>query len=126
MNDQKIASHSDVEKFKALFMLAGFTVKNTHELTNRYWPDNDHYAELRRNNPWLLVLTTDGPIVIGWRKRVISISWHDCDVRGYVTEDEVTKDEEMVHAYSYVKALEYLTELRRLCSNLIVKETTGA
>lgn len=126
MSDQKIQGHSDVEKFKALFMLAGFSTVNTYELPNRYWPDHPDYSEVRRNNPWLLVLTTDGPIMIGWRKRVISISWRDCKVRGYVTEDDVTKEEDGVHAYSYCKALEYLTELRRMCSNAIVKETTGA
>lgn len=55
--------------------------------------------------------TPKGLIQIGWRKRVISIDWSDTGIRRVVTEDDVTKDDTMVHAYSYAKALAYLTAL---------------
>lgn len=97
------------EQAKALFLLAGFNVTRLHRLENRYWPEA--YVEQRRNSPWWLVLTEFGPVEIGWRKRVISIDWQDTAARVVVTEDEVTKDTTSVHAWSYVKALTYLTAL---------------
>ncbi len=48
-------------------------------------------------------------VQIGWRKRVINIDWTDTPIRKVLTEDDVTKSESMVHAYSTMKALEYLT-----------------
>lgn len=99
-----------LEEAKALFLLAGFEVKNFHQIENQYWPDA--YVELRKENPWWLVETTFGLIKIGWRKRVISISWESLPFRGVITDDSVTKDDTMVHAYSLSTALLYLTNLR--------------
>jgi len=95
----------------ALFQMAGFEVKSQHELPNGYWPDS--YVELRQKNPWWLIETEIGLVKIGWRKRVIQISWRDTPYRVTVTEDDVTKDEDLVHAWGYPKALEYLTKLKR-------------
>lgn len=97
------------EQAKALFLLAGFSTTRFHRLENKYWPDA--YVAERSNSPWWLVMTEFGPVEIGWRKRVISISWEDTPARVIVTEDNVTKEETFVHAWSYVKALEYLTAL---------------
>lgn len=97
------------EQMQALFLLAGINVLTYWELPNNYWPDS--YVELRKNSPWWLVKTAKGMVRIGWRKRVISIHWEDTTIRQVITEDEVTKDETMVHAWSYLKALEYLTKL---------------
>ncbi len=109
------------EKAKALFLLAGFEVEKTYEIANGYWPEA--YHELRRDNPWWLMKTEHGLIKIGWRKRVISIDWSDTHYRAGVvgegiwpntiTEDEVTRSETNIHAYTYFKALEYLTKLRQ-------------
>jgi hypothetical protein len=62
--------------------------------------------------PWWFVKTRWGWIEIGWRKRVISICWADCAGPLDVTQDDVTKNGELVHAWSMVKAVEYLTTLR--------------
>jgi hypothetical protein len=97
----------------ALFELAGFEVKSIHELPNGYWPDA--YVELRKEFPWWLIETQFGLIKIGWRKRVISINWGSTKTRVIVTEDDVTKDSDLVHAYGYVKALEYLARLKQAC-----------
>jgi hypothetical protein len=97
------------EEAKALFLLAGFNVTRFHRLENQYWPEA--YVEERKRSPWWLALTEFGPIKIGWRKRVISINWEDTPSRVLVTEDDVTKEPTLVHAWSYVKALEYLTTL---------------
>lgn len=99
----------DFEHAKALFLLAGIEARKFHQLANKYWPDADGYAEVRRENPWWLVETPYGLVEIGWRKRVISIDWNDTPVREIVTEDDVTKDATMVHAWSYAKAVEYLS-----------------
>jgi len=58
--------------------------------------------------PWWLVKTHLGLIEIGWRKRVISINWSDTKVKTIVTTDNVTKDENGVHAYSVEDAVKYL------------------
>lgn len=99
----------DVDYFRALFLLAGIEIVKMYELPNQYWPQA--YPELRTAHPWQLVMTSVGPMKIGWRKRVISISWEDTAIRCVLTEDDVTKDETLVHAWSYQKALEYLTAL---------------
>lgn len=96
----------------SLFEMAGFDVKSVHELPNGYWPES--YVELRRDNPWWLMETQIGLMKIGWRKRVIQITWTDTAVRGIVTTDEVTRETDLVHAYSYAKALQYLTDLKRM------------
>lgn len=97
------------EQVKGLFALAGIDVLRMWELPNQYWPDA--YVEERKNSPWWLVKTPKGLIEMGWRKRVISIRWDDTEIRRVVTEDDVTKDETMVHAWGYDKALAYLTAL---------------
>jgi hypothetical protein len=93
----------------ALFEMARFDVKSIHELPNGYWPAA--YIEQRAASPWWLVETNIGLVKIGWRKRVIQISWTDTSYRGVVTADDVTEDDDMVHAWSYAKALEYLAAL---------------
>lgn len=95
---------------KDIMTLAGFTVLYTWELANGYWPDAPDYDDVRR--PWWLFLTEIGLIQIGNRKRVLHIQWSTCLVRAIVTEDDVTKSQEYVHAHSTEKAVEYMKALR--------------
>jgi hypothetical protein len=99
------------EQARAIFLLAGVPAGKLHRLENGYWPEA--YVERRRDSPWWLATTEYGPVVIGWRKRVISIDWSDTKVRAIVTDHDVTKDETGVHAWGYASAVEYLTEWRR-------------
>lgn len=101
-----------LKQLKSLIELSGIPVTGQWELANRYWPDS--YHELVVNSPWLLVRTPAGMIQIGWRKRVISISWEDTSIRKEITSDDTTKSDTMVHAWTLPKALEYLTALSRL------------
>lgn len=90
----------------SLLKMAGFSIKKVVEIRNMYstsYPD-----------PWFLIRTEYGVIMIGWRKSVISISWELADFRGIVTEDDVTKKDDLVHAWSYEDALKYLTNLYKL------------
>lgn len=98
---------------RALCLLSGISIENLWRLENGYWPDNPHYGDVRRASPWWLVKTPDGMVRMGWRKRVLSVDWSDTPVRIIVTEDNVTKDETLFHAYDYPKAVEYLTQLAR-------------
>lgn len=91
---------------EALLRVAGITWTWVEELSNRYWPIA--YAPLP---PWFLFNTNIGLLIIGRRKRVIEIDWRRTDLRVIVTDDDVTKSETCVHAYSLVKAAEYLGNL---------------
>ena len=96
----------------ALLTLAGIEPLAVHQLANKYWPDCEAYAQIRRDNPWWLVLTKAGPVVIGWRKRVISINWADTGIRAKMTADDVTSELDYCHAWTYAKAVEYLSSLQ--------------
>lgn len=100
-------------ELKALLLLAGIESSSNHKLENQYWPDNPHYDEVRRENPWWLVVTKAGPITIGRRKRVWQIGWSDTKIRKKMTEDPVTNEDHYVHAYTMPKLLQYLMELGR-------------
>lgn len=97
---------------ESIFQLAGIEIKKTWEIVNKYWPNTPTYDAVR--TPWWLVKTNKGIIEIGWRKRVISIDWSDTDISCMVTEDDVTKDFDVVHAYSAEKAISYLKTLSPL------------
>lgn len=105
------------DKMLALFLLAGIKVLGTDEIPNQYWPRTPDYLEIRDKSPWWLVYTEFGTIKIGWRKRVIEIDWRRLELGGgkaavFVTQDDVTKDDYHVHAYSELKAVEYLHALK--------------
>ena len=115
----------DEQKMRALFTLAGIEILSVWRLPNGYWPevlpddwsdqrqvsDFLRYAEIRASSPWWLVKTHAGLVKIGWRKRVINIDWSDTAIRAIITEDDVTKTETLVHAWSDLKAVEYLQKL---------------
>jgi hypothetical protein len=106
----------------SMLTLAGLKPQRMWELANRYWPLAPNYDEVR--HPWWLAQTSIGLIEIGRRKRVLSISWEATDVRAVVTEDDVTKENYMVHAWSSGKAVEYLTRLREEAEKCTTKAET--
>lgn len=89
---------------RAIFLLAGYEVRKLYPLANGYWPG--------RQDPWWLVSTNHGLIRIGLRKRVYSIDWSEIGRQPPITQDDVTKDENGIHAWTLGKAVDYLTELR--------------
>jgi hypothetical protein len=94
------------EEMLAIFTLSGIPVLKVWEIKNKYWPE--HYVDLIAKNPWWLVQTPKGLIEIGNRKHVISIDWEDTGINCIVTEDNVTKDDTSVHAWSQQDAITYL------------------
>ena len=111
---------SDEASVKALFITVGFEVMKIWKLQNKYWGDS--HLDVSFANPWWLVKTDFGLIEIGPRKRVISIDWSDTTCRDIITEDEVTKDETMVHAWTEAKMIEYLLALRSIRPHVLDSE----
>lgn len=81
------------------------------EIPNGY--DHSWYTEM---SPWFKVTTSKGIITLGWRRRVISISW--APTVGKKADDEfpgenVTRIDNEIHAYGYGKAKQYIDHLLR-------------
>lgn len=64
--------------------------------------------------PWyILKITGLAPIILGWRKSVINIDWSrsGVDLSDLFSNQDVTKDEHMIHAWGYEKASDYLSRI---------------
>lgn len=107
---------TEVDKFtRRLMNLVYKRTDYTFELLpNAYWPE---YSD---SIPWLLFHTIDGDIIIGWRKRVISIEWQEnykpFDINAlFSKEGNITKWNENgkrgIHASSSSDAFGYLTKV---------------
>ncbi len=103
------------ETLCGIFAIAGIEILGTRKLPNGYNGPGDYH-------PWWFVKTAKGWIEIGWRKRVIAIDWSDTGLLATVTQDEVTKGDLYVHAYSEAKAAEYLKVLGELITLYAPKE----
>lgn len=103
------------KKMRAVFELGNIKVLNVWKLTNYYFENFDDPVaiDVCRRSPHWLVKTDKGLIRIGWRKRVLEIDWSDTLIKKIVTEDNVTKSEYLVHAYSITDAVKYLTCLSK-------------
>lgn len=71
--------------------------------------------------PWILFHTVDGDIIIGWRKRVISIEWQENYkpfkmniFRSHKGTKWREKGKRGIHAYGDDKAIEYLKKVRKV------------
>lgn len=98
----------------SILLLAGLETESIWEIKNGY--------SSSREDPWYLVQTKWGMITIGWRKRVISIDWSKTPVRKIVTEHDVTKEDYLVHAYSYADAAVYMRTWRLWAENVDATE----
>lgn len=101
---------ANIEKLKSLFTKAGFTLEHVEVMQNQYHGSSCCYA-----SPWIKVTTQKGPILLGWRKRVINIDWSESDIKTHGStlfgKEEVTVGKRNVHAWGYDKAVEYLKKL---------------
>lgn len=65
--------------------------------------------------PWFVVTTRVGRIKIGWRKRVLQISWDGSGVTSTAGDlfqaEGTTKGPQMIHAWGYEKAAEYISAI---------------
>ena len=103
--------------------------KFTRRMIGILYKDTDYQFELLPNGychkpcyshiPWFLFHTIDGDIIMGWRKRVISIEWQEnykpFNLKELFNTENVTKWEENgkrgIHAWSNEKAYEYLEKV---------------
>jgi len=99
-------------KIRAIFLLASIPVYQLKKIPNGYLPEE--FVEQRKESPWYEVTTRMGVVTIGWRKRVLELSWKDIPIDKPVTQDNVTQGHRMVHAYSYGDAVNYLANLQAL------------
>jgi hypothetical protein len=64
--------------------------------------------------PWYTVTTKKGVITLGWRKRVIEITWEpsvNTVAERLFPGEDCTKMDRLIHAWGYEKAQEYITKL---------------
>lgn len=103
--------------------------KFTRRMMSLLYKDADYQFELLPNGycsqdccshiPWFLFHTIDGDIIMGWRKRVISIEWQEnykpFDMNELFGTEDVTKWEtggkRGIHAWGNDKAYEYLKKV---------------
>lgn len=101
----------------------------TRRMMSTLYKDTDYQFELLPNGycnrdccshiPWFLFHTIDGDIIMGWRKRVISIEWQEnykpFDMNELFGTENVTKWEEGgkrgIHARGNDKAYKYLKKV---------------
>ncbi len=108
---------SDLEEFKAIFLLANIPVSEWVAIPCKYTTDGPH---------WFLAIVESGIIEIGWRKRVINIDWSRTKVRKILSEDKVSKEETYIHAWSSTKAIEYLSLWKKEAELIQRKEEIAA
>jgi|GEM_PF-2040202 len=98
------------DRFMGMFLDAGLGPIFMEELPNGYCPNS---CCLHR--PWFKVMTRLGHIEIGDRKRVTSIDWKDTLIeksgRELFPDENVTKLETGIHAWTDEKVVEYLKVL---------------
>jgi len=108
-NPETLVRQKDIrDKFNACFDCQVFM----KQIPNEYCPN---YCCV--DKPWFIVQTKKGAIKIGWRKRVISIDWKDSDIKATADElfpdEDTTKAGQLIHAWGYDKAKEYITILMK-------------
>jgi hypothetical protein len=73
---------------------------------------NEYFRRECCNRPWFLVTTSKGHIKIGWRKSVMVIDWskttNEKSANELFPKEDVTKNGQMIHAWSYIDAARYL------------------
>jgi len=99
------------DSFAGMFRDAGLDPIFMEELPNGYCPDDPFYL----TSPWFKVTSRIGHIVIGDRKRVTSIDWSGTTVERLAAElfpdEDVTKENRLIHAWTDEKVVEYLKAL---------------
>lgn len=98
--------------FEQMFVDAGFFNHYLEDIENGYWPPA--YKTKPFYSPWFRAHTQYGVIIIGWRKRVISIDWSETkrDLLHLFKDLDVTKDRHMIHAWGPEEAVARLATIR--------------
>lgn len=104
------------ETFREAFEKAQLGPIYMEPIANGYWREESPEAI---HDPWYRVTTPIGHFKVGWRKRVIALSWEDVPAlqkidAGYTifAREDVTKGPTSIHAWGYEKLQVYLSALR--------------
>ena len=104
-NNPEAQERARIEKSKIISLFPGEPF--VEEIPNGYC--SRHCC---KHLPWFIVTTQVGRIKIGWRKSVIAIDWSETHRTKNSDElfaaENVTKEDRMIHAWSYDKAREYI------------------
>lgn len=101
------------EKFRRIFVGAGFQMIKIHPIKNEYC-DDDYCA------PWFEITTEFGVIKIGWRNQVINIDWSRITspvatrILSLFEKEEVTKDANHIHAWGWKRARLYIKKIYKI------------
>jgi len=107
--------HMEQKQAESIFILAGFRTNGVKPLIDGYGsqPEHEDFWQKPPRGVWWFIKTEWGWIEIGCRKRVISIDWTDTGLSASdLTDDNTTKSEFCIHAWSTLDAVKYLGELR--------------
>ena len=103
-----VAVERELERQNLLAVFGGATIF-VEEIPNGYCS-----RACCSQKPWFVVTTKKGRITIGWRKRVINISWEPsvaAPADNLFPQEDVTKFDRSIHAWGYDKAKEYVGRL---------------
>lgn len=120
--DKLIRAQGELQKFQAVFLLAGLTPATFKPIPNGYCSQ-----KCCEHLPWYEVETMKGTIIIGWRKRVINIDWSKTGNKIAPEKwgkDKVvpTREETFIHAWGYSAAVEYLNVLASIWPHVEYRE----
>jgi len=103
---------TEQEGFIEVFKKAGFQKYEFKAIPNEYEGCHDPYCT--KCAAWFLVTTEHGIFKVGWRKRVIEITWpKEQKFLQLFTGEDVTKGESGIHAWGWEKAAEYLAKIQQ-------------
>lgn len=94
-----------------LFKNAHIEIVQLVEISNQYWPHHTDYQAEAYANPWWLIRTRAGVLMMGHRKNVTHLEWQLTDIRVILTQDQTPQSSTHVHAWGLDKLQEYLNSL---------------
>lgn len=103
------------KEFEAVFLATGFDASGAMTVI----PNG--YGSFAYRGPWFRVELPEGSLRIGWRKRVIEIVLDDwpIDCASLLADEGVTVGRQLVHAWDYDKAVQYLSRMRQAMYNQV-------
>lgn len=111
-----------IDKISAMFTLAEIKVKAIYEIINQYHGKRGMDPRFLIDNPWFLVSTEYGNIVLGPRKRVYQLQWDETNLREYLPviwgQDNTTSTETYIHAYTEEHLLTNIKNLGKALHSL--------
>lgn len=111
-----------LDAFQAIFS----SVYNLDDLDFVVIPNE--YSDWPGYIPWFLVKTPDGDIKIGWRKRVIQITWESNYLpftESFESEDvtKVFNNIRLIHAWSVEECIEYISKAKNSIAHAVEPDT---